>query len=168
VPTLAEHACLALVDQGVDHGWAIGSLLAPDGELGRVWSLSRPLTYRAIDVLVDEDLLRRGPPKPGRGRARSPLRLTSSGRAELAAWIDAPVDHIRDVRTELLLKLLLRERAGLDARALAIAQRDHLSATFAVNAAAGDDGDIVSLWRRENTAGVWRFLDAMTGRSVRR
>ena len=30
-PSFAEHVCLALVVEGVSHGWAIGSLLATDG-----------------------------------------------------------------------------------------------------------------------------------------
>ena len=37
---LAERVCLALVTQKVSHGWALGTMLAPDGELGRIWTLS--------------------------------------------------------------------------------------------------------------------------------
>ena len=61
-PSFAEWVCLTLVNQKVSHGWALGTMLAPDGELGRIWTLSRPLTYRAIDGLVDKRLItRRGP-----------------------------------------------------------------------------------------------------------
>ena len=77
---LAEQACLVLVAQGVEHGWAIGSLLATDGELGRVWTLSRPLTYRAIDQLVERGLITRSSAPGSRGRERSLLRITASGR----------------------------------------------------------------------------------------
>src|SRR5262245_664658 len=45
--SLAEHVCLTLIDQDVTHGWALGTLLASDGDVGRIWTLSRPLTYRA-------------------------------------------------------------------------------------------------------------------------
>jgi hypothetical protein len=51
-PSFAELVCLTLIIQGVAHGWALGTMLAPDGELGRIWTLSRPLTYRAIDGLA--------------------------------------------------------------------------------------------------------------------
>ena len=51
---LAGYTCLTLVAEGVEHGWAIGSLLAADGELGRIWTLSRSLTYRAIDAIGRE------------------------------------------------------------------------------------------------------------------
>ena len=39
---------------------------------------------------------------------------TPAGRRVAKRWLDAPVQHLRDVRTELLVKLALRDRAGLD------------------------------------------------------
>ena len=73
-PSFAEWVCLTLITQKVSHGWALGTMLAPDGELGRIWTLSRPLTYRAIDGLVDKGLItrtrsgRRPRPRPGHPR----------------------------------------------------------------------------------------------------
>ncbi|MEY4173804.1 MAG: hypothetical protein RI900_969, partial [Actinomycetota bacterium] len=89
MPTLAEHACLVLITQGASHGWAVGSLLTPNGELGRVFTLSRPLTYRAIDGLVDSKLVRR---REGSGSTRDPalLTATAAGRRAAAAWLDTP------------------------------------------------------------------------------
>ncbi|MFZ4718142.1 MAG: PadR family transcriptional regulator, partial [Ilumatobacteraceae bacterium] len=104
MPTLAEHACLTLVVQGVSHGWAIGSLLAPKGELGGVYTLSRPLTYRAIDGVVAQGLVRRKEPTGGT-RDRATLTATATGRRAAQAWLDEPVAHVRDVRVELMLKL---------------------------------------------------------------
>ena len=48
---LGEHAVLALLAEQPRHGWAIVRALAPGGEIGRIWTLSRPLAYRAIDNL---------------------------------------------------------------------------------------------------------------------
>ena len=114
-PSFAELVCLTLIIQGVAHGWALGTMLAPDGELGRIWTLSRPLTYRAIDGLADKGLAIRRGPSSGHGRDRvwrsPPPRPAGAPRR---GWLDAPVQHLRDVRTELLVKLTLRERAGLD------------------------------------------------------
>ena len=45
--SLGEWATLALLREEPTHGWAIVKLLAPAGEVGSVWSLSRPLVYRA-------------------------------------------------------------------------------------------------------------------------
>src|SRR6187402_1525349 len=95
--SLAEHVCLALIAGGASHGWAVGTLLAPDGELGRIWSLSRPLTYRAVDNLVGKDLISRRGVAAGRGRDRVLLAATPPGRRLVAAWLDEPVEHLRDV-----------------------------------------------------------------------
>jgi molybdopterin-binding protein len=158
---LAEHACLSLIVEGVDHGWAIGSLLAQDGELGRIWTLSRPLTYRAIDQLVDLRLVARSGTARGRGRERSLLRATAAGRRVAARWLDHPVEHLRDVRTELLLKLTLRARAGLPATSLVEAQRDQFADTIERLTVLGPEaaGDVVARWRREHARAVRRFLD---------
>jgi molybdopterin-binding protein len=164
---LAEQVCLALIVEGVDHGWAIGTLLAPDGEVGRIWSLSRSLTYRAIDQLVDRRLVSRRGVAAGRGRERSLLRATSSGRRSAAAWLASPVAHLRDVRSELLLKLALRERSGLSKDELLRAQRDRFAPGIESLTAHADDGDAVARWRAESARAVRRFLDGELYASAR-
>ena len=114
--SLAEATCLALITQGFEHGWAIGSELAADGPLGAIWSLSRPLTYRAIEGLVERSLVTRTAGDEGRGRERAVLRPTAAGRRAATTWLDSPAEHLRDLRTELLLKLTLRQRTGCSTR----------------------------------------------------
>ena len=157
--TLAEHTCLTLVTQGVNHGWAIGSLLAPDGEVGRVWSLTRPLTYRAIDALVERRLVTRRRATPRQGRERSLLSPTAAGRREASRWLDAPVDHLRDVRTEFLVKIALHQRDGRDIEQLLAAQKAVFSPTIDRLTTTHSDDDLVDLWRRESARAVRRFLD---------
>jgi len=157
--SLAEQTCLALVAQGLQHGWAIGSALAPDGELGRIWSLSRPLTYRAVDALVEQRLVTRRGSSPGHGRERTLLAPTAAGRRTSRAWLDEPVDHLRDVRTELLLKLELRRGAGLPLEPLLLAQRDASTAQLEALSRAQAGGDLVDLWRAESARAIRRFLD---------
>ena len=156
---LAERVCLTLITQHVAHGWALGTLLAPDGEVGRVWSLSRPLTYRAIDGLVDKGLITRRGQAAGRGRDRVILAATPAGRRLAKRWLDEPVQHLRDVRTELLVKLLLRSRVGLDNEPLLTAQQQVFSSTIDVLTSTHPDDDLVDLWRRESARAVRRFLD---------
>jgi len=151
--------CLTLVIQGVAHGWALGSVLAPGGELGRIWSLTRPLTYRAIDGLVDKGLVTRSGPRPGQGRERVALVATAAGRRAAQRWLDTPVQHLRDLRTELLVKLTLRERAGLDNTDLLAAQQELFEPAIDGLTSAAADGDLVDLWRRESARAVRRFLD---------
>lgn len=160
IPSFAEHVCLVLVTQGVSHGWGLGSLLAPDGEVGRVWSLTRPLTYRAIDGLVDKGLVSRRGRSSGQGRDRVLIAATASGRRAAAHWLDAPVEHLRDVRTELLVKLTLRDRAGLERLPLLHAQQERFEPFIeSLTSSHGSDDDLVDLWRRESARAVRRFLD---------
>jgi len=158
-PSFAELVCLTLIIQGVAHGWALGTMLAPDGELGRIWTLSRPLTYRAIDGLADKGLANRRGTSGGHGRERVALGATAAGRRTATRWLDAPVQHLRDVRTELLVKLALRERAGLDNTELLAAQQEVFAPTIDGLTSAAADDDLVDLWRRESARAVRRFLD---------
>lgn len=155
----AESVCLALVTQGVAHGWALGTILSADGELGRIWTLSRPLTYRAIDGLVDKHLITRTGHGAGRGPGRVLLAPTPLGRRRVKTWLDTPVAHLRDVRTELLVKLHLRLRAGLDNEKLLIAQQQLFEPAIGTLTSSSPDDDLVDLWRRESARAVRRFLD---------
>ncbi|CAB4879418.1 unannotated protein [freshwater metagenome] len=158
-PSLAEHVCLALVAEGAAHGWAIGSLLAHDGDIGHIWTLSRPLTYRAIDGLVARKLLKRSAHESGPGRDRVVLAMTRPGRSENDRWLAQPIEHLRDVRTELLVKLTLLERSGADTRPLLIAQRAHFADLLDSLTSASADDDLVQLWRAESARAARRFLD---------
>jgi PadR family transcriptional regulator AphA len=157
--SFAEQVCLALTVQGASHGWAIGTMLGHDGEVGRIWSLSRPLTYRALDGLADKRLVTRRGHAVGRGRDRVLIAPTAAGRRTTSRWLDAPVEHLRDVRTELLVKLFLRQRAGLDNTALLVAQQQQFAPRIDALTTAGADDDLVDLWRRESARAVRRFLD---------
>ena len=155
----AERVCLVLITQKVSHGWALGSILAPDGELGRIWTLSRPLTYRAIDGLVDKGLITRTGQAAGRGRDRVLLAPTAAGRRVARKWLDEPVEHLRDVRTELLVKLFLRDRAGLDNEPFLARQAELFEPAIDALTSTSRDDDLVDLWRRESARAVRRFLD---------
>ena len=158
--SLAERVVLALLAEEPRHGWAIVRELAPAGELGRIWTLSRPLAYRAMDGLATRRLVREVGTEPGRGPRRTILTTTASGRREVDKWLGAPVAHFRDVRTELLLKLALSERLGRDPRALLLEQQRAFAEIFAALDAAGSkaDADSVDQWRYESAEAVRRFL----------
>ena len=153
---LAQQVCLALVVEGIDHGWAVGSVLAADGGLGRIWTLSRPLVYRAVDQLVDDGRVRRRGTAPGRGRNRILLAATAAGRRDDRRWLDRPVVHLRDVRIDLLVKLELRRRRGIGADEFLDRQISELAPL--ISAMSGRDGDLVDRWRAEQAHAVERFL----------
>lgn len=157
-PALAGSVCLALVCEGEVHGWAVASALAPGTDLGRIWSLTRPLTYRTLDQLADDGLVERRGTEPGHGRTRTLLGATRRGRSANDRWLARPVSHPRDVRTELLLKLELlarRDRSPVD---LLLAQRAAFAPVFdSLRSIPTDTVD--GVWRHEHITAIRRFLD---------
>lgn len=159
-PTLAREVVLALVVAEPRHGWALQRELSPGGRIGRAWSLSRQLTYRAIDAIVEEGHARRGPPRDGGGADRVTVSATAGGRRHSRRWLDTPVAHLRDARTELLVKLMLREQLGMDTAVFLAAQRDVFDPLI-TRLLSSTDGGVVATWRRENADAVRRFLDSV-------
>lgn len=127
-----EWAVLGAVAEKPTHGFAVAQLLAPDGVLGRVWTVPRPVVYQVIKKLVERGLLAERKTEPGRrGPVRTIVGATPAGRRALRNWLAEPVDHVRDVRSLLLLKLALLDRAGTDPSALVAAQAEKVQAQLA-------------------------------------
>jgi len=160
---LGEWACLGILYPAPAHGFAIAARLKPTGDIGRVWSLTRPLTYRSLDLLTERGFVHAvGEERGIAGGTRTILAATRPGRAQLRAWLQAPVEHLRDLRSELLLKLVLAENCGIDVSAMLAAQHEHiadLAAGLDANAAAADPADAVAIWRSESAHAALRFLD---------
>ena len=163
---LARNVVLAIVAERPRHGWAVHRELAPGSDIGRAWSLSRQLTYRAIDSLVEDGLARRGAPRDGGGADKVIIAPTASGRRHSREWLDEPVAHLRDVRTELLVKMMLREQLGLAPGPFLARQREVFDPLIEVVRTSRDRG-VVATWRRENADAVRRFLDALERQAPR-
>jgi DNA-binding PadR family transcriptional regulator len=160
---LGEWACLGALAEEPSHGFALAKRLAPDGDLGRIWSLSRPLTYRSVDRLVADGLVSAVRTEPGRaGGERTVMAPTPTGRRRLRAWLGRPVSHVRDLRSELLLKLDLCDRLGVDPSALLAAQRELVADVVAGLRSSADRHDAVRRWRIESATAAIRFLDWRT------
>ncbi len=160
---LGEWACLGALCTRRAHGFAVAARLAPSGDLGRIWSLSRPLTYRALDQLLQRGYAEEVGTEPGTaGGERTVLGATRRGRAELRRWLGVPVEHLRDLRSELLLKLVLGAACGIDQASMLAAQRARIAVIaegLAADAARAAADDVVLLWRREAAGAALRFLD---------
>jgi DNA-binding PadR family transcriptional regulator len=162
---LGEWACLGILYTAPAHGFAVAARLKPIGDIGRVWSLSRPLTYRALDQLTARGFVRPIAEEPGiAGGNRTILAATRAGRSNLRTWLTTPVEHLRDLRSELLLKLVLAERCDVDLGAMLVRQRALIAATAdrLELASADDPADVVARWRSESSRAALRFLDAVT------
>lgn len=159
---LGEWACLGILYPAPAHGFAIAARLKPTGDIGRVWSLTRPLTYRSLDLLTGRGFIHAiGEERGIAGGTRTILAATRPGRAQLRNWLQTPVLHLRDLRSELLLKLVLAGNCGVDVSAMLDRQRDHIAELAAGldAAAAADPGDAVAIWRSESARAALRFLD---------
>ena len=154
---LARNVVLALVVHTPRHGWAIHEELSPTGDIGRAWTLSRQLVYRAIDTLVEDGLVKRATPKDGGGGDKVIISPTAAGKRTALQWLDSPVTHLRDVRTELVLKVMLRDRMGLALAPFLALQHEVFDPLIAsINKDASDSP--VNLWRRESANAVKRYL----------
>ena len=154
---LARNVVLTLVVHTPRHGWAIHEELSPTGDIGHAWTLSRQLVYRAIDTLVEDSLVKRAMPKDGGGADKVIISPTVAGKRTALQWLGSPVTHLRDVRTELVLKVMLRDRMGLDLAPFLALQHevfDPLITSINKDASASP----VNLWRRESANAVKRYL----------
>jgi DNA-binding PadR family transcriptional regulator len=175
--SLPEWTVLAVLAQRSAHGFAIAQLTARGGELGRVWQIPRPVIYRAIGRLVDAGLITPTGVQPGLGPQRTIYTPTEEGRMASARWLNTPVEHVREVRSHLLLKLALLDRAGADPTDLLRRQRavlepiaraieaDCLDRADNTDHAAqrGFDATLLA-WRRASAAAAMGFLDSITER----
>jgi len=161
-----EWSVLALLAERPAHGWALARELARSGEVGRVWAVGRPLVYRALELLESRELIESLGREPGaRGPNRSLFQATAEGREQVGRWLCEPVDRVRDVRSLFLLKLVLLERAGLEAKPLLEAQRTLTLASLAALEARLPSStgveEIFVRFRLETTRAVLAFIDSL-------
>jgi PadR family transcriptional regulator AphA len=171
--SLSEWLVLCLVCEQPSHGFAIARLLDAEGSLGRVWRVPKPVIYRALQRLEQLGLVRTTEQQASsQGPVRSLIDVTPAGREAASAWQSRPVSHTRDVRSELLVKLALLDRAGTDPQPLLEAQREHLvPVAGALRARLGDAAGFertLALWRYETVSATIRFLDALCVRAPAR
>ena len=88
-------------------------------------------------------------------RAGSELVRITVDRAEAAA----AVPHIRDLRSELLLKMTFLRRAGKPLAALLEAQREVVAGKAGALEARAEDGDVADLWRATMAQAALGFIE---------
>jgi DNA-binding PadR family transcriptional regulator len=168
--SLPEQTVLALLSQQPLHGFAVAQLTAHGGELGRIWHIPKAVIYRAISRLTKAGLITPDCTQPGLGPQRTLYTATPQGQQAARDWLDTPVQHIRDIRSHLMLKLALLDRAGADPTALLRRQRAILE-PIARAIQAGrpqDEGFDATLlaWRQATASAALDFLDTITSRQA--
>jgi DNA-binding PadR family transcriptional regulator len=171
--SVPEWLVLAILSQQPRHGFAVAQLTAADGELGRVWQVPKAVIYRAIGRLLEVGLIEPEGTEPGLGPQRTVYAATPAGQRAAQRWLRTPVDHVRDIRSQLLLKLALLDRAGEDPADLLRMQRKVLepivrameakndAQRHADDAAGGFDAILIA-WRKATALAALDFIDMIT------
>jgi DNA-binding PadR family transcriptional regulator len=173
MPKAADHelspgdwAVLGLLVSSPAHGFALAKELSANGRWGQVWTVPRPLVYRALSTLEARGLISIDRSEDSRlGPPRAVYRATRSGAAAFLTWLNTPVAHYRDTRSQLLLKLGFLWIRGESAEPLLSQQlavfepmqqglRDKLSNVD------GFDRTL-ALWRLESAQALIRFIETL-------
>ena len=161
--SIGEWAVLALLCERPAHGYAIAAAMAPNGELGRIWALGTPLTYRAIGVLRSMGLLEICAITPGdKAPNRTEMCATPTAHRRLSQWLATPERHVRDLRSSLLLKVVLVRRRGESPGPLLAAQAKILAdQAEGLRAKVGEDAQerLIREWRLVMTEAAISFVD---------
>jgi molybdopterin-binding protein len=158
-------ACLVLIHRGAGHGYDVARHFAIDGSLGPVLTLSRPVVYRAVKWLESAGFVKSVESAGARGQLKWQLTCTQRGREAAETWLATPVTHIRDMRSDFLVKYILTPEVGGQRADFVRRQRDvlvRITATLLSNRG----NDAVSVWRREQARAAMRFLDELEGSST--
>ena len=162
--SLIEWVVLCIACEKPTYGSVIAGLFSRGGSMGRIWQVSKAGVYRAIPRLEQLGLVRTlGPQRAEDAPPHWMITATRAGRTAARVWLRTPVAHGREVRSELMIKLALLDRAGDDPQDLLSRQL----ATFDPRAAAladrvhGTTGmeHTMALWRHEMMSGTLEFLD---------
>jgi PadR family transcriptional regulator AphA len=163
---LPEWTVLAVISEQPTYGFAVAQLTTPDGQLGRVWHIPRPVIYRAIGRLTEAELITaQGTEQGHQGPHRTIFAATGPGRDAVSTWLDTPVEHVRDIRSHLLLKLALLHRRGSDASGLIQRQRAALEPIAqAITSDRPQDSfeSVLLTWRRVSAAAAITFLNEVS------
>jgi DNA-binding PadR family transcriptional regulator len=164
--SLTDRIVLGLVVEQARHGFAAARELTAAEPLGQIWTVHRPLVYRAFDHLHAVGLIEPARTEPGdQGPRRTVFRATPAGRRRFRSWLDQVVDHPRDARTELLVKFVFLTRRGEPLAPLARRQLAHFSPVAqgleqTVRDAVGAE-HLIALWRLETIRAINRALEAV-------
>jgi len=123
-PLDVEWSLLGFLRERPRHGYALHRKLSRSRGLGIVWNLKQSQLYALLDKLERRGYVEHTLEPQEARPPRKVFALTPAGEEALQAWIEAPVDHGRDVRLEFLAKLYFARRAGPETvRTLLEAQR---------------------------------------------
>ena len=121
--TPVQYALLGLLHEHPSHGYELQRFFAPDGELSVIAPVEQPTLYAALKELAVRQLIAGTETREGLRPPRTVYELSAAGQRVLDAWLRAPVERLRQVRLDFLLKVYFARQRGVRVvRALVDAQ----------------------------------------------
>lgn len=102
-----KHALLALLSQGASTTYALRRDF--EASTGAAWPLNVGQVHTTLARLERDGLVRRLAPQPSSDGSQltEPFEITDAGLTALGQWWHTPVDRLRPVRDELVIKLAM-------------------------------------------------------------
>jgi PadR family transcriptional regulator, regulatory protein AphA len=104
LPLAGEYAVLGLLALRPMHGYEMARYFAAD-ELGEVCPVDHGSLYTYLRNLEERAFVSHHETRVGQRPPRKVFHLTPAGAATVEGWLRAPVERMRAVRLEFLLKL---------------------------------------------------------------
>jgi len=110
--TAAEYAILGVLRERPMHGYEIARRFAADLDLGLVLPLDMSSVYALLKDLHEQDLIEGQRQVVGLRPPRPVFHLLPEAERLFLQWIEEPVGRLREVRSDLLLKLYFCRTIG--------------------------------------------------------
>jgi DNA-binding PadR family transcriptional regulator len=122
-PTAAEYAILGSLREAPAHGYRVAQRFGSGRELGLLYHLEQSAVYALLHDLEDRGLIAGVHDDNGARPPRTLFSITDRGEKHLRSWLILPVEPIRRMRLDFLLKLHFTARENpAEARSLVAAQ----------------------------------------------
>jgi DNA-binding PadR family transcriptional regulator len=106
-----QPALLGYLVEGPKHAYELNQEF--NQSLGMVWRLGQSMLYTQLKNLASSGLLEMEIiPQPSRP-ARKMYQLTLAGKEVFLSWLQQPVEHLRSIRLEFLIRLYFFRRLGI-------------------------------------------------------
>lgn len=110
--SLGEYAILGLLRERPMHGYEIARRFAADLDLGLVLPLDMSNVYALLKDLHEQGLIEGRRETVGLRPPRTVFQLTPEAAVQLRGWLEEPVGRLREVRSDLLVKLYFCRAIG--------------------------------------------------------
>ncbi len=117
----AEYPVLGILALGEAHGYDICRRLHKG--IGPIWKLGKSQVYALLTRLERDGLVAHERVGQENLPARNIFSITPTGEEVFREWVDAPVNHVRDMRLEFLTKLWFARQADPDLERTLIEQQ---------------------------------------------